>query len=80
MKRGLKVERRRKKSEKSREKNFNLFLFMRFYLERRNVTNKKGLFYAKFLEFEEFFHPSFFVGSIQSQHAVGSFDENQKNI
>ena len=71
MKSGLKVERRRKKSEKSREKNFNFFLFMRFYLERRNVTNKKGLFYAKFFEFEEFFNPSFFVGSIQPQHAVG---------
>ena len=61
MKRGLKVERRRKKSEKSREKNFNLFLFMRFYLERRNVTNKKGVFYANFFEFEEFSIVSFFV-------------------
>ena len=45
------------------KKTSNFFLFMRFYLERRNVTNKKGLFYAKFFEFEEFFHPSFFVGS-----------------
>ena len=70
MKSGLKVERRRKKSEKSREKNFKFFLFMRFYLERRNVTNKKGLFYAKFFEFEEFFYPSFFVGSVQPQQAV----------
>ena len=33
---------------------------MRFYTERRNVTNKKGLFYAKFVEFEEFFYASFF--------------------
>ena len=70
MKSDLKVERRREKSEKSREKTSIFFLFMRFYLERRNVTNKKGLFYAKIFEFEEFFYPSFFVGSIQSQHAV----------
>ena len=58
-----------KKVKNLEKKNFN-FLFMRFYLERRNVTNKKSLFYANFFEFEEFFYPSFFVGSIQSQHAV----------
>jgi hypothetical protein len=77
MKRGLKVERRRKKVKNLEKKTSNFFLFMRFYLERRNVTDKKGLFYAKFFEFEEFFHPSFFLGSIQPQHAVwglpGSF-------
>ena len=33
---------------------------MHFYLEGRNVINKKGLFCAKFFEFEEFFWPSFF--------------------
>jgi hypothetical protein len=70
MKRGLKVERRRKKVKNLEKKTSNFFLFMRFYLERRNVTNKKGLSYTKFFEFEEFFHPSFFVGSIQPQHAV----------
>jgi hypothetical protein len=70
MKRGLKVERRRKKVKNLEKKTSNFFLFMRFYLERRNVTDKKGLFYAKFFEFEEFFHPSFFLGSIQPQHAV----------
>jgi hypothetical protein len=72
MKRGLKVERRRKKVKNLEKKTSNFFLFMRFYLERRNVTDKKGLFYAKFFEFEEFFHPSFFLGSIQPQHAVSS--------
>ena len=71
MKSGLKVERRRKKGVKSREKNFKKKLFRRFYLEGRNATNKSCLFYAKFFEFEEFFHPSFFVGSIEPQHAVG---------
>jgi hypothetical protein len=53
MKSGFKVKRRRKKRVKSRQKNFNFF-FMRFYLGGRNVINKKGLFYAKFFEFEEF--------------------------
>jgi hypothetical protein len=59
-----------KKVKNLEKKTSNFFLFMRFYLERRNVTNKKGLSYTKFFEFEEFFHPSFFVGSIQPQHAV----------
>ena len=61
MKSGLKVKKRQKKSEKSRKKNFNFFLFMRFYLERRNVTNKKGLFHAKFFDFSCFF--LFFITS-----------------
>ena len=61
-----------KKVKNLEKKTSNFFLFMRFYLERRNVTDKKGLFYAKFFEFEEFFHPSFFLGSIQPQHAVTS--------
>ena len=50
--------------KKNSQTTYNFFLFMHFYLERRNVSNKKGLFYAKFLEFEEFFYSSFFVGSI----------------
>ena len=54
MKSGFKVKRRRKKRVKSRQKNFKKFLFMRFYLGGRNVINKKGLFDAKFFEFEEF--------------------------
>ena len=33
---------------------------MRFYLEGRNVINKKGLFDAKFFEFEEFSQAPFF--------------------
>ena len=36
---------------------------------RRNVTNKKGLLYSNFFQFEEFFHP-FLGGSIQPQHTV----------
>ena len=43
---------------------------MRFYTGRRNVTNKKGLFYSKFFEFEEFLIEPFFCSSIQPQHAV----------
>ena len=54
MKSGFKVKRRRKKKVKSREKNFKFILFMHFYLGGRNFINKKGLFYAKFFEFEEF--------------------------
>jgi hypothetical protein len=54
MKSGFKVKRRRKKRVKSRRKNFIFFLFMHFYLGGRNVINKKGLFDAKFFEFEEF--------------------------
>ena len=57
MKCGLKVEKRQKKVKNLEKKTSIFFLFMRFYLERRNVTNKKGLFHAKFFEFEEFFHP-----------------------
>ena len=43
---------------------------MRFYLGGRNVINKKGLFYAKFFEFEEFSIVPFFCSSIQPQHTV----------
>ena len=41
-----------------------------FYTERKHFTNKKGLFYPKFFEFEEFFIVPFFYSSIQPQHAV----------
>jgi hypothetical protein len=34
---------------------------MRFYAGGRNVINKKGLFYAKFFEFEEFTIEPFFI-------------------
>jgi hypothetical protein len=47
---------------------------MRFYTGRRNVTNKKGLFYSKFFEFEEFLIEPFFCSSIQPQHAVRHLD------
>ena len=52
MKSGFKVKRRRKKRVKSREKNFNFFLFMHFYWGGKFFINKKGLFYARFFEFE----------------------------
>jgi hypothetical protein len=55
----LKLKKDRKKGEIMTKK-LNFILFMRFYLEGRNVINKKGLFYAKFFEFEDFFWPSFF--------------------
>ena len=65
---------RRKKGENQEKKTSNFFLLTHFYLGRKIFTNKKCLFYAKFFEFEEFFHPSFFVGSIQPQHAVIWFE------
>jgi hypothetical protein len=34
---------------------------MRFYAGGKNFTNKKGLFYAKFFEFEEFSIEPFFL-------------------
>jgi hypothetical protein len=34
------------------KKNFNFFLCMPFYWGGKNLINKKGLFYAKFFEFE----------------------------
>ena len=64
MKSGFKVKRRRKKSVKSRGKNFKKNLFMHFYTESWNATNKSSLFDAKFFEFEEFSIEPFFLGSI----------------
>ena len=43
---------------------------MRFYAGGKKFTNKKGLFYAKFFEFEEFSIKPFFCISIQPQHTV----------
>ena len=37
---------------------------------RENFINKKGLFYAKFFEFEEFSIEPFFCSSIKPQQAV----------
>jgi hypothetical protein len=39
---------------------------------RKSFINKKGLFYAKFFEFEEFSIEPFFCSSIQPQHTVYS--------
>jgi hypothetical protein len=46
---------------------------MRFYAGGKKFTNKKGLFYAKFFEFEEFSIEPFFCSSIQPQHTVFLF-------
>ena len=55
MKSGLKVKKRQKKGGKSRGKNFKKIFVNALLHGRKNVINKKGLFYAKFFEFEEFF-------------------------
>ena len=47
-------------------------MLTRFYTGRQNATNKSCLFDAKFFEFEEFSIDTFFLGSIQPQHAVWS--------
>ena len=70
MKSGFKVKRRQKKQGKSREKTSIFFLLTHFYTGRKNFINKKGLFYAKFFEFEEFSIVPFFCSSIQPQHTV----------
>ena len=43
---------------------------MHFYAGGKKFTNKKGLFYAKFFELEEFSIEPFFCSSIQPQHTV----------
>jgi hypothetical protein len=58
------------KKGKIKRKKLQFFLFMRFYLGGRNVINKKGLFCAKYFEFEEFTIVPFFCSSIQPQHTV----------
>ena len=54
MKSGLNVKRRQKKGGKSREKTTSFF-FVCIDFGGKNFINKKGLFYANFFEFEEFF-------------------------
>jgi hypothetical protein len=62
LKKALKQAKTLKHLKKTAKKTSNLF--MHFYLGGRNFINKKGLFYAKFFEFEEFSLPSFLGGSI----------------
>ncbi len=50
----LKLKEEGKKRYNQEKKTSIFFLFMHFYLGGRNFINKKGLFYAKFFEFEEF--------------------------
>ena len=52
---------RAKTLKKQQKKTSNFFLLMRFYAGGKKFTNKKGLFYAKFFEFEEFSIVSFFL-------------------
>ena len=65
---------KKQKNLKNNEKK-TFFLFGRFYTGRKNFINEKGLFYAKFFEFEEFSIVPFFCSSIQPQHTVIQ-DEN----
>ena len=53
------------------------FCLCAFTWEEEMSLIKKGLFYAKFFEFQEFSHPSFFVGSIQPQQAVAKVRNKQ---
>ena len=49
------------KNLKEQQKKLQIFFVWRFYTGRKNFINKKGLFYAKFLEFEEFSVIPFFI-------------------
>ena len=69
---GLKVKRRLKNGGKSREKNFKKNFVRTLLLGRKLSQAKNDLFWCKFFEFEEFFHPSFFLGSILPEHGVGN--------
>ena len=59
-----------KKVENQEKKTSNFFFLMHFFSGGTYFINKKGLFYAKFFEFEEFLEPSFLGGSIQPEHTV----------
>jgi hypothetical protein len=59
-----------KNLKKQGKKTSNIFLLRRFYAGGKKFTNKKGLFYTKFFEFEEFSIEPFFCSSIQPQHTV----------
>ena len=61
-----------KKAKNQEEKTSKKNLFMHFYTESWNATNKSCLFDAKFFEFEEFSIDTFFCSSIQLQHVVSS--------
>ena len=52
----------------------NIIYVLAIWFQLINFINKKGLFYAKFFEFEEFsIVPFFVVCSIQPQHTVYLF-------
>ena len=52
LKKALKRAKTLKNPKKTAKKNFNFFLFGRFYTGRKNVFNKNCLFYPKFFESE----------------------------
>jgi hypothetical protein len=60
----------RKNLKKAKKKLQFFFCLSSFTWEEKNSINKKGLFYAKFFEFEEFSIVPFFSNSIQPQHTV----------
>jgi hypothetical protein len=62
---GTKTSKNEQKSKKKNsEKNFNFFLYMRFYWGGKKIINKKGLFYDIFFEFEvKSYSPFFLVAS-----------------
>ena len=53
-----------KKAKNQEEKTSKKNLFMHFYTESWNATNKSCLFDAKFFEFEVKTYSPFFLGSI----------------
>ena len=53
---------------------------MRFYLGGNNFNDKKGLFYAKFFEFEVKSYSPLFSSSIQPQHTVIEQSEQEVNF
>ena len=59
-----------KNLKKHKKKTSFLFSLGCFYAGGTNFIIKKGLFYAKFFEFEEFSIEPFFRSSFQPQHTV----------
>jgi hypothetical protein len=71
-----------KNLKKTVKKNFNFFLFRRFYWGGKNFTNKKGLFYAKFLNLKSKARHLFFwvASSLSILCTYLLFTTNWKNL
>jgi hypothetical protein len=65
-----KALKRAKTLKKSKKKTSSFFCLAAYTPEEIISLIKKGLFYAKFFEFEEFSIVPFFCSSIQPQHTV----------